>query len=212
MTGDAPASASECKDAQGSNADEGRAAAVTGMNRLLGLLLLLAGLAYPFAVYYGLEHQLSPRLFALLLGALWLLRALSGSARPGGLWLALAGLGFCVLLGLAGDPHLLRGYPVLLNLLLFAAFGASLYRGMPVVERLARLREPDLPPHAVRYTRQVTRVWAGFFLCSALVSCALALWAPLAWWTLYTGLIAYGLMGALFAGEWLVRQRVRRHA
>lgn len=185
---------------------------MTGMNRLFGLLLLLAGLAYPFAVYYGLEHQVSPRLFALLLGALWLLRALFGGARPGGRWLALAGLGFCALLGLAGEPHLLQGYPVLLNLLLGAAFGASLYRGMPVVERLARLREPDLPPRAVRYTRQVTWVWTGFFLCSALICAALALWAPLAWWTLYTGLIAYGLMGTLFAGEWLVRQRVRRHA
>jgi len=40
---------------------------------------------------------------------------------------------------------------------------------------------------------------------------ALNIWAPLSWWTLYTGLIAYGLMGLLFAGEWLVRQRVRRH-
>jgi len=40
---------------------------------------------------------------------------------------------------------------------------------------------------------------------------ALNFWAPLSWWTLYTGLIAYGLMGLLFAGEWLVRQRVRRH-
>ena len=38
-------------------------------SRLIALGLLLAGLAYPFAVYLGLEH-LSPRLFALLLGAL----------------------------------------------------------------------------------------------------------------------------------------------
>ncbi|WP_263143822.1 hypothetical protein [Pseudomonas sp. RIT-PI-AD] len=182
------------------------------MNRLFGLLLLLAGLAYPFAVYYGLQHQVSPRLFALLLGSLWLARALVGGARPGSRWLALAALGFCLALGLADEPLLLRGYPVLLNLLLFAAFGLSLYQGMPVAERLARLREPDLPPRAVRYTRQVTQVWTGYFLCSALVCIGLALWAPLAWWTLYTGLLAYLLMGLLFAGEWLVRQRVRRHA
>ena len=43
----------------------------------------------------------------------------------------------------------------------------------------------------------------------ALVAAGLALWAPLAWWTLYNGLIAYLLMGLLFAAEWLVRQRVR---
>jgi uncharacterized membrane protein len=29
---------------------------------------------------------------------------------------------------------------------------------------------------------------------------------------LYTGLISYGLMGLLFAIEWLIRQRVRGHS
>ncbi len=49
----------------------------------------------------------------------------------------------------------------------------------------------------------------GALVLLAAVAAALALWAPLAWWTLYTGLIAYLLMGLLFAGEWLVRQRIR---
>lgn len=181
------------------------------MARLFGLLLLLAGLLYPFAVYYGMEH-LSPRLFAALLGGLWLARALTARARPGGPWLAGAALVFCLLLGLAGEPALLRWYPVLLNLMLLALFGLSLKFGPPLVERLARLREPELPPVAVRYTRQVTKVWAGFFLLNLLVIAALSLWAPLGWWTLYTGLISYGLIGLLFTGEWLVRQRVRKLA
>jgi uncharacterized membrane protein len=49
----------------------------------------------------------------------------------------------------------------------------------------------------------------GFFVINGTIAAALTLWAPLAWWTLYNGLIAYLLMGLLFAGEWLVRQRVR---
>jgi len=179
------------------------------MGRLFGLLLVLAGLLYPFAVYYGMEH-LSPRLFAALLGGLWLARVLTQRNKPGGLWMAGAALAFCALLGLAGEPALLRWYPVLLNLMLLVLFGLSLKFGPPVVERLARLREPELPEHAVRYTRKVTLVWAGFFLANALLISALTLWAPLAWWMLYTGLIAYALMGLLFAAEWLIRQRVRR--
>jgi uncharacterized membrane protein len=179
------------------------------MGRLFGLLLVLAGLLYPFAVYYGMEH-LSPRLFAALLGGLWLARALSQQGKPGSRWMAGAALVFCALLGLAGEPALLRWYPVLLNLMLLVLFGLSLKFGPPVVERLARLREPELPEHAVRYTRKVTLVWAGFFLANALLISALTLWAPLAWWMLYTGLIAYALMGLLFAAEWLIRQRVRR--
>jgi uncharacterized membrane protein len=161
------------------------------MSRLLGLLLVVAGLAYPFAVYYGMAH-LSPRIFAALLGGLW--------------------LGFCLLLGLAGEPALLRWYPVLISLLLLGLFALSLKVGPPLVERLARLREPELPELAVRYTRQVTKVWALFFLGNGLIAAALTLWAPLSWWTLYTGLISYGLIGLLFAGEWLVRQRLRRQA
>ncbi|GAC1029989.1 membrane protein [Pseudomonas sp. No.21] len=181
------------------------------MSRLIGLLLVLAGLGYPFAVYYGMEH-LSPRLFALLLGGLWLARSLSAAQRPGNRWTAVAALGFCLLLGLVNQAELLRWYPVLMSAALLGLFGASLFHGTPLVERLARLREPELPEVAVRYTRRVTAVWAGFFLANGLVAAGLTLWAPLSWWTLYTGFIAYLLMGLLFAGEWLVRQRVRRFA
>ena len=181
------------------------------MSRLFGLVLALAGLAYPFAVYFGMQ-QLSPRLFAGLLGGLWLARLLTGARRPGERWMALAALAFCLLLGLAGEPRLLRWYPVLLNGMLLGLFGLSLKYGPPLVERLARLREPQLPAVAVRYTRRVTQVWALFFLGNGLTAAALTLWTPLSWWTLYNGLIAYLLMGLLFAGEWLLRQRVRRLA
>lgn len=177
-------------------------------NRLLGLGLLVAGLAYPFAVYLSLEH-LSPRLFALMLGALWLARLVSAEQTPLSRVLASVALLFCLLLGWADEPALLRWYPVLISLALLGLFAASLFSGMPIIERLARLSEPDLPPAAVRYTRQVTWVWVGYFIFNASIASTLALWAPLSWWTLYTGLIAYLLMGLLFVGEWLVRQRVR---
>lgn len=177
-------------------------------SRLIALGLLLAGLAYPFAVYLGLE-QLSPRLFALLLGALWLARMFSGKQTPLSRTLTTVALLFCLLLGLAGEPALLRWYPVLISLALLGLFAGSLCSGMPIIERLARLSEPELPPAAVRYTRQVTWVWVGYFVVNASIASGLALWAPLSWWTLYTGLIAYLLMGLLFAGEWLARQRIR---
>lgn len=177
-------------------------------SRLIALGLLLAGLAYPFAVYLGLEH-LSPRLFALLLGALWLARMFSGKQTPLSRTLTTVALLFCLLLGLAGEPALLRWYPVLISLALLGLFAGSLCSGMPIIERLARLSEPELPPAAVRYTRQVTWIWVGYFIVNAAIASGLALWAPLSWWTLYTGLIAYLLMGLLFAGEWLVRQRIR---
>ncbi|WP_397450276.1 hypothetical protein [Pseudomonas sp. NA-150] len=181
------------------------------MSRLVGLGLLLAGVLYPFAVYFGLGH-FAPWQFALLLGALWLARGLVGERRPGNVWMAVFAVGFCVLLGVFDSPLMLRWYPVLSSLFMLSVFGISLIFGPPVIERLARLTDPELPEVAIRYTRQVTQVWCLFFLGNASIAAALTLWAPLSWWTLYNGLISYGLMGLLFAGEWLVRQRVRGRA
>ncbi|VVP55086.1 hypothetical protein PS838_05623 [Pseudomonas fluorescens] len=180
------------------------------MSRLIGLGLLLAGLLYPFAVYFGMEH-FAPWQFGLLLGSLWLARALLGARKPGSLWMAIGAIAFCLLLALLDSPLLLRWYPVLISVFMLGLFGMSLKYGPPMVERLARLREPQLPAKAIVYTRQVTIVWCVFFLCNGLLAAALTLWAPLKWWMLYTGLISYGLMGLLFAIEWLMRQRVRGH-
>ncbi len=178
------------------------------MKRLIGLGLVLAGLLYPFAVHFGMEH-FAPWQFGLLLGGLWLARALTQPENRGGRWMALVAIAFCVLLAAVDDPALLRWYPVLVSAFMLALFGLSLKFGPPMVERLARLTEPQLPDIAIRYTRRVTWVWSGFFLVNGLIAAALTLWAPLSWWTLYNGLIAYGVMGLLFAIEWLIRQRVR---
>jgi uncharacterized membrane protein len=178
------------------------------MSRLIGLGLLLAGLLYPFAVYFGMEH-FAPWQFGLLLGSLWLARALFGKSGPGSRWMATVAIVFCLLLALFDSPLLLRWYPVLISAFMLGLFALSLKYGPPVIERLARLREPQLPAKAVVYTRQVTVAWSVFFLCNGLLAAALTLWAPLSWWMLYTGLISYGLMGLLFAIEWLIRQRVR---
>lgn len=178
------------------------------MKRLIGPGLLVAGVLYPFAVHFGMAH-FAPWQFGLLLGALWLARALSAPRRPGSLWMALVALAFCALLALYNSPPLLRWYPVLISAFMLALFGSSLLHGMPMAERLARLRDPELPPRAVRYTRRVTEAWCLFFLVNGLIASSLTLWAPLSWWTLYNGLIAYIAMGLLFVIEWLIRQRVR---
>ncbi|WP_431256333.1 hypothetical protein ACQ86G_16380 [Roseateles chitinivorans] len=98
---------------------------------------------------------------------------------------------------------------MLVNFAMLTVFSLSLVRGPSIVERLARLTDPHLPPEAIRYTRRVTQVWCGFFLMNGLIALATALWASERVWALYSGLIAYGLMGLLMGGEWLVRRRVR---
>lgn len=179
---------------------------------MLAIALLLAGVAYPFVAHASLENG-TARWILLPLAGLWLGRALVDRQRAAGGWLVPAiVVAFCALIAWSDDPRWLRGYPVLVNGAMLAVFAASLWRGMPVVERFARLRHPDLPPHAVAYTRRVTQVWAGFFAVNGLVSAALSLWAPWQWWTLYNGVISYVLIGLLMAGEWLVRPSPGRAA
>ena len=174
---------------------------------LLAAALLVVSLAYPVVVYLALGH-VSPRWIALLLVALALARAW---VTRESFWLAAAGLA----LVLAGASFMgglwgpLKLYPALVNLVMLGLFASSLWRGPSVVERLARLREPDLPPAAIAYTRRVTQVWCAFFVVNGLVAVATALWASTAAWTLYNGLLSYVAMGALMGGEWLVRRRVR---
>lgn len=101
-----------------------------------------------------------------------------------------------------------RLYPVLVNAGLALLFLQSL-RTTPLIERLARRREPALPRSGVRYTRVVTRAWGLFFIANALVTMALSLWAPLGLWQLYVGALSYVLAALFGAGEWLIRRRVR---
>lgn len=173
------------------------------MLKCAGMLVLIA---WPFAVYalHGRIHSG----WLLLVGALLLVWRLPQARR-----LAMVAAAVLLLLGLLGEAELgMRAYPVAVSLILLAVFAGSLFQGMPVIERLARFQEPDLPPEGVRYTRKVTWAWCGFFIVNGGIAAWTALYADLAAWTLYNGCISYLLMGLMFAVEWLCRRRVRRTA
>jgi uncharacterized membrane protein len=177
-------------------------------------LLSLLTVAYPFAVFYG-AHFVAPRYLVLLLVVVALLRLLSWQSGP-----LSAGLGWQVLwlvvilllvaLSWLGNNELgLKLYPVVVNSSLLVVFAASLWQSQSLVERMARWREPDLPPSAVVYTRKVTQVWCVFFAVNGALATYTALFSSRQVWLLYNGLLAYVLIATLMAVEWLVRRRVR---
>lgn len=180
------------------------------MRAALRALAVLAALLYPLAVWFGLQLT-TPRVIALLLAAVMIVRVLAApkAARKGLLPLVAVGVLLALLGVLSNATHWLLIYPLAVSLVLLALFLWSLRHPPSAIERLARLQEPDLDADGVRYTRKVTQVWCGFFVVNAGLSAWTVLRADLAIWTLYNGLIAYLLMGTLFIGEWLVRQRVR---
>ncbi|MFL6671939.1 MAG: hypothetical protein ACJ8LG_01465 [Massilia sp.] len=166
-------------------------------------------LLYPLAIWLG-HGRVEPRWLACLLllaAATRLPRlGLSRAAR----WSALGALALAGAALAANAMLPLKLYPVLVNAGLLAAFGHSLVAPPSMVERLARLREPNLPPAAVAYTRRVTQVWCGFFALNGAIALGTALYASEAVWSLYTGVISYLLMGLLFGGEYLLRMRFKR--
>ena len=181
---------------------------------VLNALALGLTLAYPLAVYFGLQH-FEPRVFGALLGAVLLLRQWQAARRfaaslTTGERISFAALGACTLAIVASNSEtLLLLYPACVSLSLLWVFGRSLARPPTVIERIARLAEPCLPPSGVAYTRRVTQIWCAFFVANTAVSVATVFSSREAW-LLYNGFLAYLLMGLLFAGEWLVRLHIRR--
>ncbi len=180
---------------------------------LLGLLTLL----YPFAVYFGISRFGTRTLAWLLLGLLGmrlLVRLGPRQQAVAGLWPMMAAIAvLCLLVLLRGDGHFFLYYPVAVNLTMLISFALTLSRPPSMIERFARLREPEMPDIAIAYCRRVTQVWCGFFVLNGLASLVTVLRGELKLWTLYNGLLSYIAMGLLFAVEMVVRYFFkRRHA
>lgn len=186
------------------------------------IILTLVTLLYPIVVFYGLT-EFSIRWVSLILLLLFSIRlfvlrnnvsrentqhSLLGPLATKIISILILVILFCSFV-LNDDIGLLL-YPVIINGALALIFSFSLINPPPVIERLARLTQEDLPPHAIIYTRTVTKVWLVFFITNALISGYTALFTSIQTWTLYNGLIAYIVMAIIFLIEYLVRLRVQK--
>jgi uncharacterized membrane protein len=184
-------------------------------------LLVLLTLAYPLLVYFGLLH-FSPQWVGAAIAALLTLRLiflqLTFKSRINkdmlqALYPAiLLAIGCSLASILLNQADSLKLIPVVINTVFLLVFISTLRYPPSMIERLARLQEPQLNDTAIHYTRQVTKVWCVFFLLNGSVSLYTALFASMEIWTLYNGLIAYLLMGILFSIEYLIRIRVKARA
>ena len=180
------------------------------MAKLLAVVNALLVVGYPIGVYVGLTRLSARGLGLLMLLLLAPSLALKWrNARREDLLVAIrVPLSIMAVAGLSAlfnDKRLVLSVPVMINALLLLQFASSL-RTTPIVERFARMQQATLSSAQVAYCRTVTKVWCGFFALNALISAYLAVRGPLWWWTLYTGAIAYGLIGCLATIEYVVRK------
>ena len=191
------------------------------LHAALSLAIGAAVVLYPFVVYFG-QSRLGARSMAVLLIALFALRLVlaRAGARP---LLRTTGIGAAALVPicagaialalvslLSGSANAVLYYPVLVNAVLLALFASSLAFPPTIVERIARARTPALPAEARGYLRGVTIAWCLFFVANGAAALYTATQSSFETWALYNGFVAYVLIGAMFAAEWLVRGRVMR--
>ncbi|OAQ14026.1 hypothetical protein F480_06410 [Bibersteinia trehalosi Y31] len=174
---------------------------------LITSFLFTTSLAYPLIwLWQGSD---SP-----ILGYLPFLLALCWGAKAGlqavGLQQFFAILMAIILLivGLSRSLETMYWYPIIINGIMLVMFGGSLWQNQTIIERLARLQDPNLPEEGVRYTRKVTQLWCGVFILNIVISTLLIAAEQFAWWAIYTGVIAYVIMGVVMGGEWLYRKIV----
>lgn len=189
-------------------------ASATRVLRSLALAALMA--AWAVAVYYGSTGQGRPD-FNTAVGAapfvVVLAMLLWRSRHP----LGMAVGGVLAAAALAGLWPSLRQNVALLyfvehlgtNLALAALFGKTLIGpGDPLITQFARgVNRGVLSARQLRYTRQATLAWAGFFVANATLSALLYALAPRAVWSFYASLLTAPLVGLMFAAEHLWRMR-----
>lgn len=180
------------------------------LGRIVQIVAALALLLYPFAVYVGLSHfDVRAAALALLVliapAAVARLKMYRSTEVRALAFVPLVTVGLLAASAVLDAAGFILFVPVFVNLGLLATFGPTLRWGPPMIERFARLQEPELSDAKASWCRTWTWIWCAFFSLNAAAAAALALFAPLQWWTLYNGLIAYGLIGLLFATEFILR-------
>jgi uncharacterized membrane protein len=179
------------------------------MARGLNLLAVTITLLYPLAIWLGHGH-FEPRVLAVLLLLIVLARLHAFKVKLAARWW-LGGTLILLALSVWANVMLpLKLYPVLVNMALLGVFAYSLIYPPSIVERIARVREPHLPSATIGYTRRVTQIWCVFFAANGTIALFTAIWTSARVWWFYNGLVAYVVMGILFAGEYCVRRHVRR--
>ena len=159
---------------------------------------------YPFIVGWSLSHGqfIWVSILLIVLGVSRLLSAKRDLMLPlTGLAIFFGGLSLIL-----KDHAWLKLYPVLMSVGALIIFATTLIKPPSMIERFARLVEPDLPASGVIWTKNVTIVWCGFFILNACIALYTVLFSSTQMWVLYNGFISYLLMGLLFAGEFVLRK------
>lgn len=186
------------------------------IRKVLMLICIIIGFAYPFVIYAGLSFGFIDYLLPSL-AVIFVIRAImsfrhNSQFKAVSVVTALVAGILCLASVLFSNPKLALYYPVFINTIFLLVFGLSLFSEKSIITRLAMLSEKkeELPLYVIRYTTTVTKIWCVFFLINGFAALFCVLYGDIEIWTIYNGFISYILMGLLFACELIVRIIVKR--
>ena len=179
------------------------------MKTFLKAIITLFSVIYPFGIVFFREFSFY---LLIIMAILWGLRGIlefgfesesKNLSEFGKFSFVLCGFfALCAVFSAYGIKYL---YPVLINAFLGAVFYFSL-KQTPMITKFAMLKERNLESKALIYTRNLTKIWIGFFVINGGVSGLLALCENKVYWGVYCGAISYVLVGALLFGEIIFRK------
>ena len=180
------------------------------MKRVLGVISALFILASPWVLYWTLsQHRVDVAAVTLIAWVIVRTIPIVWSAkreqRVAALQLPAVALVFACLGWILDNGTWLMILPAATQ----AAFGLTFLRslrGTPLIEHFARMVKPELSTGERAHCRAWTQVWGIYLIVLAAIGLVLARWASLTAWTVYVGLVTYGLVGVLFAIEYFVRK------
>lgn len=184
--------------------------------------LRLGLIAAAGALYLGLSHLAAsskhPPIIALIVGLLPLgAMALIAAWKSRAPTLAMLLFAACTL-AIAVNLENLRSHAAWLYfvqhagamILLAITFGGTLGHGHhdALCSRIASFVMPGrLDADYLRYTWKVTVAWTLYFAASAVLSVLLFCFGPVEVWSFFANVLTPVLLGAMFAGEYLIRLR-----
>ena len=172
---------------------------------LRGIFGSLFFLFYPYLVYRGVQEGVV--WFApLIIGSIYFYQAVK--ARKKNIRLQKLGIVIILLLGAVFYQDMMaKLIPIIIQLSLMLFFGKTLLKdkGPSLIERFASLEFPEIPPVLQRYCRHLTIMWTGFFAFNVVACVILALFAPVEWWAIFTGVLIFALTAVLMIAEYIWR-------
>ncbi|MCL1836536.1 MAG: AMP-binding protein [Treponema sp.] len=193
-----------------------------GMRGITKVLIGIVAALYPALIFYFLViRKTGVRVLSLFVMAFAFLAFITVTSRKkkakgiSFVWNSLLLFTLGALCLIVNSAFFLKFYPLLMNIMLLAAFGFTLFSPPVMIFRFATMQDKSIrgslgEKKIESYCRKVTIVWCCFFIFNGSAATYTILSGSDILWSVYNGGISYILIGILFAGEFIVRKMVQK--